>query len=148
MFEKILIEDVINEKLSGNLRANALDFVGFLRQNEMGLDPNGDDGAGWAVGGVVGDSLGFMVINDTDPWTIWFNSCDFDDSISDELEEAVWAHANNCGRCHDGWENCGSGSRIILGKKFEKLCHSPLVFNNPEGKEYEDMKRLLLLAIK
>ena len=36
------------------------------------------------------------------PWTIWFNSCDFDGGgmVEDELKETAWTHASPCGHCH------------------------------------------------
>ena len=146
-----LIENVINEKLTGDAQKNALDFVAFLQANDLKIEPNGDDFGGWAVGGVVGDSLGFMLINGVaevpGPWTIWFNSCDFGDAdlVSDDLKETVWANTSICGKCHANWETCGGDDRIIFGRKFERLCHSPLMFNNPDAGTLENMQKLMLI---
>jgi hypothetical protein len=80
------------------------------------------------------------------PWTIWFNSCDFDsDSADDEMKESVWEHASKCGQCHAGWADCGGGSRTIFGREFERLCHLPLMFTNPDGKTLENVKKLMLM---
>jgi len=156
MVEQILIENVINEKLTGEAQKNALDFVGFLKANEISLDYNpGESGATaiWngAVGGIVGNSIGYITINGDEncpgPWTFWLNSCDFDgsDSADDEFKNAIWAFASPCGKCHDGWEKCmGSGKRTILGKEFENQCHSPLMFCNPDAGALENMKKFLL----
>lgn len=145
-----LIEDKINNLLTGDALKNALDFVAFLRENQLLLDSNGD-GEGWAVGGLVGDSVGFMLVNGAaqmpGPWTIWFNSCDFQESglTDDELKETAWAHANACGHCHAGWRDCGGGERTIFGKTFDRLCHSPLAFTNPGAQTLERMKKLILM---
>lgn len=142
------IEDAINEKLTGEARNNALAFVDFLRTNGLAVESN-DGGDGWAVGGVMGDSIGFLLVNGAPqmpgPWTFWFNSCDFgsDDPADDELKETVWAHASNCGRCHAGWKDCGGGERTIWGRKFERLCHSPLMFTNPDAKALESVEKLM-----
>ena len=143
------IESVIIEKLSADAQKNALDFIAFMQANGLPLGSNGD-GEGWAVGGVVGDSLGFMLVNGSaqfpGPWTIWFNSCDFGGgSADDELKEIVWAHASPCGRCHAGWKDCGGGDRVIFGREFERLCHSPLMFCNPDAKILENIKKLILM---
>ena len=97
-----------------------------------------------------GNSIGFMLVNGTPqmpgPWTIWFNSCDFDDngSTDDELKETTWTHASKCGHCHAGWKDCGGGDRIIFGREFKSLCHSPLMFTDPDAKTLESIKKLLL----
>jgi hypothetical protein len=149
-----VIEDKINEQLSGDARKNALDFLALLRSNGISLNSDGDGGkwSGWAVGGTVGDSAGYMIVNGAKefpgPWTFWFNSCDFEDCADDELKETAWAHASPCGHCNAGWENCGGGEGTIFGRKFERLCHSPMMFVNPNAQTVEHMKKLMLLLKK
>ena len=144
------IEDKINDVLTGDALNNALDFVAFLHENQLSLDSN-DDHVGWAVGGIVGNSIGYVLVNGVaqmpGPWTIWFNSCDFNesDSADDELKETAWAHANFCGHCHAGWKDCGCGDRTIFGRKFDSLCHSPLAFTNPDVQTLKNMKELMLM---
>jgi len=156
MSVKILIEDIISERLTGDAQKNAIGFAAFLRANEFQLDYNVSESEKhgiWngAVGGVVGDSLGYITINGGDdgtgPWTFWFNECDFDGSSSmdEEFKNAIWAFASPCGKCHEGWEKCmGVGKRTILGKEFENQCHSPLMFCNPDAKTLEYMQKFLL----
>ena len=145
------IEDKINSVLDGDSKKNALDFVAFARANNVSFTVNKDDDAGWAVGGVVGKSLGFMLVNGAadfpGPWTLWFNSCDFKDdgAVDDDLKQTAWNHAADCGRCHAGWEKCGGGDRTMFGKEFARLCHSPLMFTNPDAKTRENMQQLLLM---
>ena len=152
------IESIIAEKLTGDSQKNALNFVSFLKANGISLDYNASEtennnSAGWngAVGGVVGNSIGYLLINGErncpGPWTFWFNSCDFDGSetADSEFKEAIWAFASPCGRCSDNWEKCmGSGKRTILGRVFENQCHSPLMFTDPDAKTLENMERFLL----
>jgi len=149
MAEQKTIEEQINIVLSGETQNNILDFVAFLRENELSLDSNGD-GEGWAVGGIVGNSIGFMLVNGVaempGPWTIWFNSCDFGDKpADDELKETAWNHASPCGHCHAGWKDCGCGDRTIYGREFKELCHSPLMFTAPDAKTLENLERLILI---
>ena len=142
----ISAETAIREKLFGEVRQNALDFVSFFQENGMTLTSN-NDGAGWAVGGTVGDSLGFLLVNGAadmpGPWTFWFNSCNFGDTADEAVKETAWAHASPCGHCHPGWKDCGGGERVIFGKTYEWLCHSPLMFTNPDKKTLENVKKLM-----
>jgi hypothetical protein len=151
MSEQIIIEEKIKGVLSGDSLENALNFVAFLQANELVTETHGD-GDGWsgAIGGIVGNSLGFMMVNGAadmpGPWTVWFNSCDFGgDSVDDDLKETAWAYASKCGKCHTGWETCGGGARTIFGKEFEYLCHSPLMFTNPDAKTLVNLKKLMLM---
>jgi len=148
-------EDRIKSKITGDSLKNALDFVAFLRENDIRLDYNTSESGygGWngAVGGIVGNSIGYVTFNGDvggiGPWTFWLNSCDFkgSDSADDDFKNAIWAFASPCGKCNENWEKCmGSGKRTILGKEFENQCHSPLMFINPNAKTLENMKKFLL----
>lgn len=144
------IEDVISEKLTGITQKNALDFAFFLRTKKMLISPN-DDGSGFAVGRVNGDSSGYLHISGGSefpgPWTFWFNSCDFEDdgAVDDNVKETAWNNVGNCGKCHDGWKDCGGGDRVVFGKLMENCCQSPLMFYNPDAETLESMKKLMLL---
>ena len=146
-----IIEKTISEKLTGDSKKNALDLIAFFQANDIKLDPHGEDGEGWAVGGVVGESHGFLLINGVDdfpgPWTLWFNTCDFGESdlIDSELKETIWANVSYCAKCHPDWETCGGDDKNIFGKEFERLCHSPLVFTNPDSLMLEKIKKMLLI---
>lgn len=149
------IEDIINHVLSGDMQKNALDFVDFLSANGFQTEYNPDEYEEnkWtgAIGGVVGDSIGYMFVragtNCPDPWNIWLNEYEFDYSSSaedDELKEFIWKNVNGCSKCNPNWENCGGGERVVLGKKFDRLCHSPMSFYVPDAQELEKLKKLLL----
>jgi len=144
------VEDVIREKLTDILQQNALDLVAFIREN--GMDFERDDYAGdvgWFVGGALGNRLCFLIIhgsaNPSAPWTLCFQDCDFPDDADTDIKEITWAHTIKCSRCHEGWEKCGHGDRMIFGRKFENLCLSQFWFENPDGQTLESVKKLLLL---
>jgi len=152
----VVIEDRIDKILTGEAHKNALDFAAFLQENDIRLEFNKDEynnPSVWsgAVGGIVGNSIGYLFINGGEncpgPWTFWFNSCDFEgsDLADDDFKNAIWAFASPCGKCSPNWEKCrGNGKRTILGKEFENQCHSPLMFCNPDAKTLDDMKKFLL----
>ncbi len=144
------ILDVIRRRLQGDAQRNALKLVAFFEENDMTLDPSGD-GQGWAVGGIVGNSIGFLLVNGAaqvpGPWTLWLNSCEFGDTgpVDEDIKACVWAHVNPCGKCHPGWIDCGGGGKAIWGKQHERLCHSPLMFTNPGIGAIGHIKKLLLM---
>jgi len=153
---ELSLESVIREKLTGDAQKNALDLVDFLKANKVGFCPYDQSGEGWVVDGVADDSTGFLMVNGVDeipgPWTLWFSTCDFGDAgtINDDLKETVWANISPCGKCHDGWEECvnsgGGGDNKVFGKSFGLLCHSPLMFTNPDEKTLKGIKELLLIC--
>jgi len=142
------IEDVIAKRLKGDAQKNALDLAAFMRANGITSEGN-KKGDGWAIGGTVGNSIGYLMVNGAaefpGPWTLWFNSCDFEGPVDDALKEAAWAHASPCGQCHAGWKDCGCGPRTMFGREFENLCHSPLMFYNPDAETLENAKKLMLM---
>jgi len=150
-----VVEDRIKNKIKGDSLGSALDFVAFLRENDISLDYNASESGhgGWngAVGGVIGNSIGYVTFNGdvggVGPWTFWLNSCDFDgsDTADDDFKNVIWAFASPCGKCNENWVKCmGIGKRTILGKEFENQCHSPLMFINPDSKTLESIKKFLL----
>jgi len=148
-------EDRIKAKIKDGSQKTALDFVAFLRENDIQLDYNESESGygGWngAIGGVVGNSIGYATFNGDQggvgPWTFWLNISDFDgsDLVDDDFKNAIWKFASPCGKCNDNWEKCmGSGKKMILGKEFENQCYSPLMFINPNAETLEIMKKFLL----
>ena len=66
---------------------------------------------------------------------------DYDNySISESIKEFAWQNINQC-------VNCGCGdqpghSLAILGKKYEKLCHAPICFENPDSVTFKRIREL------
>jgi len=60
------------------------------------------------------------------------------DAKADEhFKEIVYEHLRNCG-------DCGLGrSFTIFGKKFENICKSSLMFDNPVGDALECAKKVV-----
>ena len=155
MSEQKSLENVINLVLKDETKENALNFTAFLRAKKLQIEynPNEYGESKWtgAIGGVVGDSIGYMYINSgadfPDPWNIWLNEYDFNDSGSaedGELKNFLWENVNKCSRCNTNWEKCGGGEKTVLGKKFDSLCHSPMFFYTPDAQKLEMLKKLIL----
>jgi len=143
------LENAINDYFTGDAKENALDFTAFLSANDILLESNGD-GRGWAVGGIVGNSNGFLMIDTAGGrLAIWINNCDFPggDSADDDLKAFAWAHVVNCPQ-----EPCVGGGcaekhhrNVIFGREYDSTCHSPLAFFEPDAETLEGIKKLFLL---
>ena len=154
MAESKKIEDRINEVLTGDSLSNALDFTAFLQKNNINPECH-ESGDGWSV--MRGnDSIGFISVNGKNempgPWTVWFNSCDFDENgpVDNIVKETAWEHASVCGNFSSGGKVCGCGdqpgfTRTIFGRVFENRCHSPLMFTDPDAAKLESVKKLILM---
>ena len=160
MYDPKILEERIKNVLNGEAQKNALDFAAFLQSNNFECELNEDETtkynlSGWngAIGGVVGNSIGYMYFDGNsieNHWCIFLNSYDFGEinTLSDETKETIWSCLNKCGKCNDNWENCRGGNKTILGKEFDDLCHSPLMFKNSDAETLVNVKNMLLLLKK
>ena len=154
------IEDVIHETLTGDEKINALDFVSYLRANEIEIPPNKPGGDFWNAGykgkgicvinlpAVYDDHNGFDIfINDLPD--AWENSPDINQSnervdliVDERVKEIIWAnvrpHDTTChGKCSPG------STRIIFGKKFDNLCSSFLGIYSPNAETVDCTKKII-----
>lgn len=150
------IEDVINDVLKGDAQQNALDFVAYLRANDI---PIQESEAYWDIQ-YKGKSVCFLWIDGADqapgPWTIWSDqepgtwinwpegdgsSVHKDFALNEHTKEIVWAHVNHCASCGS---DCSPGKRkTVLGKAFDNLCGSALAFANPDAEALECAKKMV-----
>lgn len=150
------IERAIQEALTGDAREQALDFVTFLRENEV---PTAEGETYWDIQ-LQGKSLCFLWIDGAaqmpGPWTIWSDqdtgtwfswteegpgaeNADFPED--ERTKQAAWAHVNPCASCGD----CAPGrDKTVLGKPFENLCNSTLAFTNPDSEALACAKKMVL----
>ena len=154
MADLTIIENKIGDVLTGETQRGALDFVAFLRANDISPECH-ESGDGWSVM-YAGESIGFILVNGAQempgPWTVWFNSCEFgeDCAADDAVKQTAWEHASICGHFETGGKVCGCGdqpgfTRTIFGKVFENRCHSPLMFTNPDTGTLVSVEKLMLM---
>ena len=154
--EKTITEQ-IQKKLKGEMQKNALDFIAFMRENEIlprEPDANCYDGPGGAFVCVLCVYPHEKKIG----WTIFMGSYDCalcceenqDYPIDENLKEFVWTHVSTCGHFSSGGKHCGCGGQPgksikLFGREFHNACHSILYFRNAEGEELEKAKRLAIV---
>lgn len=123
------VEEIINEELSADDRAVALDFAAFLRDNELEFVR---DRGYWR------DKIYFLVQ--------YNHECVCFMAINDPDEkETAWKHVDLCGHCG----SCGGGKdKVIFGKKFDRVCGCTFRFDNPDRNDLSFMKKMVELKIR
>ncbi|MCL2701542.1 MAG: hypothetical protein FWE88_07595 [Phycisphaerae bacterium] len=151
------IEDVANDVLKDDAQRNALEFIAYLRANEVTL--NDSDNGFWDA---TYKGEGLCVINiatyddhssfDTfikdlpNAWKMCSDGKKSDECsafFADErTKEIIWANIRpHDPTCHGA---CRPGSRrIILGKVFENLCSSALGIYGPDAETVNCMKKIV-----
>ena len=148
------IENAINEILNHDAQKNAMDFVKYLRMNDMEFERGQgywEDKYYWVVK-YNGEYVCFILLGGDDgkgkSWTIWSDdsgSMWFEDSPLDENTKKT-AHANVdfCGNCG----SCGGGtSKAIFGRAFDNVCRTVFRFDNPDCAAVECAKKLVKMRI-
>ena len=150
------IEDAIMDVLKGDAQKNALDFVAYLRENEIPLEESDNL---WSVQ-YKDEYMCFILIDGSDnapgPWTIWSeqvpgtwvtwsdDDCGgeyVDFPLDDHIKEIALANINICGSCGG---SCSPGRRKrVLGKEFDNVCNSAIAFTNPDAAALECAKRMI-----
>jgi len=141
------IEEIAADFLDGEKLKNFLDFNESLKKKNLSKSATstGKNGyQGWAV-----RYKGYMIAHFRaykDYWFIsYFKSVDInkcEEFVSDELKEFILGNIVTplCQGCK------GHDNRMILGKKFNKVCGCHLLhLKNPEGKALEYAKELIVI---
>lgn len=123
------VEEIINEELSADDRAVALDFAAFLRDNELEFVR---DRGYWR------DKIYFLVQ--------YNHECVCFMAINDPDEkETAWKHVDLCGHCGSYG---GGKDKVIFGKKFDRVCGCTFRFDNPDRNDLAFMKKMVELKIR
>ena len=133
------LENKFKESLNGNMLENAMDFMSFLKENNMTFA----DGAVNYQNKV----MCYMHIDDSKeepgPWTIWTEGDYSNDSTNMQLKEIAWSHINFCGSCGG---DCSPGKpKNVFGKEFNNVCNAVMAFYLPNAETLECVKELLLI---
>ncbi|MCL2512432.1 MAG: hypothetical protein FWF08_00905 [Oscillospiraceae bacterium] len=142
------IEEELKEKLSGYALKNAMDFVGFMKANEMPPD-SGDDN--WFK--YQGENICLIITGHCEPknmsgngdnWSVFWANCEVcwgeNGVVDKELEDFAHARINPCGKCP--CEHSPGIRKRIFGKAYENSCYSTFCFDNPDAGDLEHIKTL------
>lgn len=150
------IDTYIKENLSGDDCKIALEFISFLKANNLQLIK--DEGACWK------DKIYywvkhkdtcacFIAVADPDEqenrWTVWsddINSELLDESlVTDDLKQIAWEHVDHCRNCG----SCGGGRhKEMFGKVFDDVCSCTFRFDNPTINALNFMKKMIKIQCR
>jgi len=144
------IEDFILEVLTGDTQKFALEFVAYLRTNEMLFERccNGywEDKLYWFVK-YQNQYVCFILLDGYEKghWVIWSDDSDsncFEDFPLDEhIRKVAWENVDFCINCGN---NCSSGeNKTIFGKQFSNVCRTTMRFDNPDADELDCLKKVV-----
>ena len=143
-----IIENVANAALKGDAQANALNWVAFLRENDFLIAWDAQHN-GWSVNYKNNRVGSVYILSDENMLAIIFTTRDFDGggTVDDDLKEFAWAHTVVCPQGCDGTTICDMSQKNIriFGKEYENICISPLSMFNPNAKDLEYAKKLMLM---
>lgn len=146
------IEKIVRDTVIGYEQRNILDFISFLRANEMSFER----GTGywerqfyWMIK-YRNQFVCFILINGTgpekkfSPFTIWS-----DDSgsnwfekipLDEHMKEIAWKNVDFCEKCGA----CSGGiCKTIFGKKFYNVCRTTMRFVNPDDETLRFVKKMV-----
>lgn len=148
--DKRKIEYYISVELSLDDQKIALDFVDYLKNNEMEFVK---DNGFWKdkiyyIIKYNTKCVCFIAIKDPDEkdnnWTVWSDdmvSISMKDyPIEKGLKEMAWKHIDGCCNCG----SCGGGRhKVIFGKEFDKVCGCTFRIDNPNSEDLQFMKMMV-----
>lgn len=145
------IEDYINGNLMGEAKTIALDYVAFLRANDVEFYK--DNSPCWKNKiyywlKFMGEIIGFLAVKDPDEpenlWTVWSDDSQaFEtENIDVQIKEEAWKHMDfccNCGSC------AGGKIKTVFGKEFNGVCGCTFRIDNPNINDLSFLKNLFEL---
>jgi hypothetical protein len=150
------IESHVCEMLTGDAKNNALEFVAYLKANDMTFERGQgywEDKCYWVIN-YNGKRIWSVLINgygekahkdEPEGWNLWsddsgYNS--FEDYPLDEhTKETAWENVDYCGHCGGMCE--GGRHKTVFGKGFDKVCNTTFRFDNPDSEAVECAKKLV-----
>ncbi|MCL2284942.1 MAG: hypothetical protein FWC32_01090 [Firmicutes bacterium] len=165
---KRTMEDVINEVFTGDLQRNALDLAAYLKENQCSAEDPGNhmwdakykDEVVCFIHFVVPEynpeynsevkenERNLLIYSDLEQgtWVNWTDSEKNDEIVAYPVDERIkkiaWSNLRTCteecsGPCKPGM------SKRVLGKTFNNLCFSALMFSSLDKETLECVKRMI-----
>lgn len=144
------IDHFINETLAGEAKRNALDFIAYLRADELLFERClygfWEDKLYWVVK-YKDETICQIFVNGykEGDWVVWSDDSGsnsfFDFSLDEYIKEVAWKNVGYCGSggcCRD------MGTRkVIFGKAFDNVCLAILRFDNPNAEAVTCLKKMV-----
>jgi len=146
-----ILEDFIREKLTGEKQQNALDFVAHLRAGDESGDFSICYDTQWGeniwLAKKKGEDVCYINVFAPHSPDFWMQVLIRGDhigehaamTVDEHVKEVAWANVTSCGDCG---ANCGPEKRrrTVLGKGFDNVCTTTIMFNNPDAATFDCIK--------
>lgn len=148
------IDDYIKEKLNGEARRTALDFVHYLKENNLtffkdNCDCWKDKIYFWVK--YNSECVCFIAIKDHDEpenfWTVWSDESELYENypVDEVIKNKAWEYVDHCGNCG----SCSGGKpKTVFGKIFDKVCGCTFRVDNPKITDLLFLKAMVKIRIK
>ena len=139
------LEEKIKGALNGDMLKNALDFVAYMKANEMTLNVH------TTVFSYLDKEVCCLTLDGNahpaGPWSIYWMTFDVyeqdDFKVDEQLKKFALANIHFCSTGH--CDNSPGKPRTIFGNKFDNVCYCPLHFKTPDAEALENIKKLIEL---
>ena len=152
------IEEAITQELIGDNQKKTLDFVSFLRTNEMEFHRGDGYWANqyyWSVR-YMGKDVCYILVNgtgeekDSAPLAVWSETSDSSDGawyennpLDERMRKIAWENVDFCAKCSPGSPCYGGVRKTVFGKEFNGVCRCTFRFDNPGDDELECLRNLI-----
>ena len=159
------MEDIIYEVLADDEQKNALDFVVFLRANNLQFEKAKDgywqDKPYWLIK-YEGEYVCFIFINgspakytdESEGWAIWtetndsYSSCYSNAQREQRMKDIALRNVDICANCDPAGSCAGGRRKMIFGKEFGNVCRCTFRFDNPNSEAVDCVRKLIVIRIK
>ena len=154
--QELTIEDYIDRELTSEEHKVAVEFIRFLRDNQ--LEFYKDNCAYWKDKiyywvKYVDECVCFISIKnpeeESNHWTVWsadMGSEGLENNLADdEVKELAWKYVDHCGHCG----SCGGGRhKVVFGKEFNDVCGCTFRIDNPGKEDLKFLKTMVEIRLK
>lgn len=144
------IENYVYENLTDEAQQTALEFIHYLRTNELDLvRDNGywKDKIYYLIK-FRNECVCFVAMKDPDEpknlWTIWSDDSKAYEgsSVEEDIKNIAWKYVDHCGSCG----SCEGGEhKIVFGRAFEGVCGCTFRIDNPKASDLPFLKKMVEL---
>lgn len=152
------IEEAVRQELTGDDQRKTLDFVSFLRSNDMEFIRGDGYWANqhyWYVR-YMGEDVCYTLVNgtgdekDSAPLAVWSETSDSSDGawyescpLDEHTRAIAWSNVDYCAKCTPGSLCYGGMRKTVFGREFNGVCRCTFRFDKPDDSELECIKRLI-----
>ena len=147
----VKIEEAFNKHLADEALKNGLNFAAYMQEQKFKFKGKGAkwdiDTRNWKL--LFKDKIYATIIIEKNQTFGVFGDFDKSFQVDDSLKKAVLKKVTLCPQepCKKRGTICKTSITDweILGKKFDRVCHCPIQFVNPNAKDVDTIQKIMML---